>query len=89
MCWVHYPQAAVCIPHQHQHPSHDSYLWWGSKYHQKGTLGTRGGVLKSWEVSLGLGGGPREEHSPVREDWGHDGAEMELRRRGQEGGEQR
>jgi len=25
-----------------------------------------------------------EEHSPVGEDWGHDGAEMEFRRRKRE-----
>ena len=48
------------------------------------------GVGKSLqEVSPGLGGGPREEHSLVREDWGHDGVEMEFRRRGWEGGKQR
>jgi len=79
----------VCTPHQYQHSSHDPHLWWGSKCHQKGTLETCGGVLRSWEVPPELSRGPREKHSPVREDWGCDGAEMEFERRGQEGGEQR
>jgi len=30
-----------------------------------------------------------EEHGPVGEDWGHNRAEVELRRREQEEGEQR
>jgi len=46
-------------------------------------LRTPGGVPRSQEVPPGLSGGPREEHSPIRENWGHDGAEMELRRREQ------
>ena len=89
MCQVHHPQTVVCIPHQHQYPSHDSHLWWGSKCHQKGTPGNCGGVLRSWEVPLELGRGPGEEHSPVGENWGYNGAEIELRRRGWERGEQR
>ena len=52
----------------------------------KGTLGTYGGVLRSWKVSPGLGGGPGEEYSPIGEDWSYDGAEMEFRKRGQEEG---
>ena len=35
--------------------------------------------------SRGLG----EEYGPIGEDWGHDRAEMGLRRREQEGGEWR
>ena len=66
MCQVHYPQAAVCTPQQHQHPS----------YCRR--------ALRSQEVPPGLGGGSREEHSPVGEDWGCDGAEIELRRKGGE-----
>ena len=58
----------------------------GSKYYQKSTPGTRGGVLRSWEVPPGLGGGPGEEHSPIGEDWGCDGVEVEFRRRSWEGG---
>ena len=54
---------------------------------KKGTLGTHGGVLRSREVPLGLGGGPGKEHSPIGEDWGRDGLEMGLRRREWEGGE--
>jgi len=71
----------VCTLYQYQHSDHDPHLWWGSKYHQKGTPGTRGGVLRSWEVPLGLGRGPREEHSPIREDWGHNEVKIGLRRR--------
>jgi len=41
-------------------------------------LRTHGGVLRSWEVSSGLSGEPREKHSPVGEDWGHNGVEMGL-----------
>jgi len=37
----------------------------------------------------GTYGGPGEEHSLIGEDWGHDRAEMGLRRREWEGGEQR
>ena len=54
----------------------------GSKCHQKGTPGTCGGVLRSQEVPPGLGGGPGEEHGPIGEDWGHDGAEMGFGRSG-------
>jgi len=61
----------------------------GSKCHRKGTPGACGGVLRSQEVPLGLGRGPREEHGPIGEDWGCDGAEMRLRRREREGGERR
>jgi len=78
----------VYIPHHYQHPSHDPYLWQGSKYHQKGTLGTCGRVLRSWKVTLGLSGGPEEEYSPIGEDWGHDGVEIGLERREWERGEQ-
>ena len=77
----------MCTPHQHQYPGYDPHLWWGSKCHQKGTLETHGGVPRSQEVPLGLSGGLREKHSPVGEDWGCDGVEMELGRRGQEEGE--
>ena len=45
--------------------------------------------MKSWEVSLGLGRGLGEEHSPISKDWGYDGVEIGLGRRKQEGGEQR
>jgi len=38
------------------------------------------GVPRSQEVPLGLGGGSREEYSPVGEDWGHDRAEIEFER---------
>ena len=89
MYQVHHTQAAVCTSHQYQHPSHDPHLWWGSKYHRKGTQETRGGVLRSQEVPLGLGGGPGEEHGPIEENWGYDGVEMGLRRREQKGGEWR
>ena len=75
--------------HQYQHPSHDPHLWRGSKCHQKGTPETRKEVPRSQKVSPELGGGPREEHSLVGEDWGRNGAEMEFGRRDQEGGEQR
>jgi len=43
-------------------------------------LGTCGGVLRSWEVPLGLGGGPEEEHGSVGEDWGYNRAEIGLGR---------
>jgi len=79
----------VCIPHQHQHPSHDPHLWWGSKCYRKDTLGTREEVLRSWEVPPGLGGGPGEEYGPIGEDWGHNGVEIGLGRREWEGGEWR
>jgi len=79
----------VCTPYKYQYPSHDLYLWQGSKCYQKDTLGTCGGVLRSWKVTLGLGKGPEEEHSPVKKDWGYNGAEIELRGRGWEGGEWR
>jgi len=36
----------------------------------KNLPGTCGGVPRSWEVSPGLGGGPREEHGSVGENWG-------------------
>ena len=42
----------------------------GPKCYQKGTLGTRRGVPRSREVPLGLSGGLREEHGPVKENWG-------------------
>jgi len=77
----------VYTPHQYQHPSHDPHLWQDSKYYQKGTLETRGGVLRSQEVPLELGGGSEEEHGPIGENWGCDGVEMRLGRRGWEGGE--
>jgi len=47
------------------------------------------GVLRSQEVPPGLSGGLREKYSPVGEDWGCDGAKIELRRKGWEGGEWR
>ena len=89
MYWVHHSQTAVCTLHQYQPPSHNPHLLWGSKYYWKGTPRTRGGVLRSWEVPSGFGGGPGEEHRPVGEDWGYNGAEIGLRRRGQEGRERR
>ena len=85
---MHRTQAAVYTPHQYQHPGHDPHLWRGSKCHQKGTPGACGGVPRSQEVPLGLGGGPEEKHGPIGEDWGRNGAEMRLRRSSQEGGEQ-
>ena len=84
---MHRSQAAVYTPQPHHHPSHDLHLWRGSKCHQKGTLGTHRGVLRSWEVSPELGGGPGDEHGPIGENWGHDGVEMGLRGREWEGGE--
>ena len=48
-------------------------------------MGTCGGVPRSQKVPLGLGGGPGEEYGLIGENWGHDGAEMELGRREQEG----
>ena len=45
--------------------------------------------MRSWEVPSELGRRPREEHSLVREDWGHNRVEIELGRRGQKGEEQR
>ena len=84
MCQVHRSQAAVCTLHQYQLPGHNPYLWWGSKCHLKGTPGACGGVLRSWEVPLELGGGPEEEYSPIGEDWGCDGMEMGLGRRERE-----
>ena len=89
MCWVHRTQAAVCIPHPHYYPGYNPYLWQGSKCHQKGTPETHEEVLRSQKVPLELGGGPEEEHSPIRENWGCDGVEMGLRRREWKGGEQR
>ena len=74
-------QATVCIPHQYQLPGHDPYLWWGSKSHRKDTLEACGGVPRSQEIPLGLDGGPEEEYGLIGEDWGHDGAEMELGRK--------
>jgi len=79
----------VCTPHQYQHSSHDPYLWQNSKCHQKGTLGTRGGVLRSREVPPELGRGLGKKHSPIGEDWGYNGVEMGLGRREREGGEWR
>jgi len=78
----------VCTPHQHQHPSHDSHLWQGSKYYRKNTPGACGGVLRSQEVPPGLGEGPGEEYGPIGENWGHNGVEMEFGRSSQEGGKQ-
>jgi len=43
----------MCTLHQHQHPSHDPHLWWGSKCHQKSTLGACGGVLRSQDLVEG------------------------------------
>jgi len=40
-----------------------------------------GNLWKSTEESE-LGRGPREEHGPVGEDWGHNGVEIEFGRRG-------
>jgi len=37
---------------------------------------THGGVSRSWEVSLGLGGGLGKEYGPIIKDWGHDIAEI-------------
>jgi len=79
----------VCTPHPHQHPGHDPHLWQGSKCHRKDTPGACGGVLRSQEVSLGLGKGLGEEYGPIGEDWSLNGVEMGLRRREQEGGEWR
>jgi len=31
---------------------------------------------KYYEISLRLGGGLEEEHSPISEDWGHSRVEM-------------
>ena len=45
--------------------------------------------MRSQEVSPELGEELREEHSLVREDWGHNGVEIKFGRRDQEGGEQR
>ena len=47
LCQVHHTQAAVCTPHQYQHPGHDPHLWRDSKCHQKGTLEACGGVPRS------------------------------------------
>jgi len=55
----------------------------------KGTPRTCRGVPRSWEVPPGLDKGLGEEHSPVEENWSHDGVEMEFERREQERGEQR
>jgi len=71
----------MCTSHQQQHPGYDPHLWQSSKCHQKGTLETHGGVPRSWEVPLGLGRGPKEEHGLVGEDWGYNGAKIELRRK--------
>ena len=87
MCQIHHPQAEVCIPYQYQYPGYDPHLWQGSKYHQKDTPETRGGVLRSREVPPGLGRGPGEKHSPVGEDWDCNRVEMGLKRREQEEGE--
>ena len=89
MCQVHHSQAVVCTLHPHQHPGHDLHLWQGSKFHRKSTPGACGGVPRSQKVPLGLGGGPGEEYSPIRKNWGHDGVETGLRRREQQEGEQR
>ena len=89
MCQIHHSQAAVCTPHQHQHPSYDPHLWQSSKCYQKDTLGTHGEVPRSREVPLELGRGLGEEHSPIGENWGCNGVEIEFRRRDQKGGEQR
>jgi len=89
MYQVYHPQAEVCTPYQHQYPGHDPHLWQSSKYHRKGTPGICGGILRSWEVTPGFGGGPGEEHGPVGEDWGCDGVKMRLGRRGREEGVQR
>ena len=86
---MHCTQAAVYTSYQYQYSSYNPHLWQGSKCHQKGTPETHGGVPRSWKDPLGLSGGPREKHGPVRENWGHDKAEMEFRRRDWEGGEQR
>ena len=45
------------------------------------TLGTHGGVPRSQEVPLGLGGGPEEEHGPIGENWGYDGMKMGFGKR--------
>ena len=37
---------------------------------------THGGVSRSWEVSLGLGGGLGKEYGPIIKDWGYDIAEI-------------
>jgi len=78
LCQIYRPQTAVQTPHQYQLPGHNPYLWQSSKCYQKGTLGTHGEVLRSWKVSPGLGRGPGEKHSPVREDWGYGGVEIKL-----------
>ena len=52
-------------------------------------LETCRGVLRSQEVPLGLGGGPEEEHGPIRENWGCDGMEIGLGKREREGEERR
>jgi len=86
---VYHYQAVVYISHQYQHSGHDLHLWWDSKCYWKSILRTRGGVLRSQEVSLGLGKGPGEEHGIVREDWGCNEIEIRLGRREQEKEEQR
>ena len=86
---MHYTQAVVCTLYQYQHSSHDPYLWQGYKCHQKGILGTCGGVLRNQKVSLGLSGGLGEEYSPIGENWDHDGVEMEFRGRSREEGKQK
>ena len=78
----------VCTPHPHHHSGHDSHLWWGPECHCEDIPGACGGVLRSREVPLGLGGGQEEEYGLIGENWGCDGAEMGFGRSGWEGGEQ-
>ena len=53
MCQMHCPQVVACTPHQHQHSSHNPYLWQSSKYYWKDTLETHGRVSRSWDLVEG------------------------------------
>ena len=86
---MHCTQVVVCTPYQHQHPGYNPYLWRDSKCYQKGTPGTCEEILRSRKVPPELGEGPEEKHSPIRKDWGCDGVEMGLGRRGRKGEKQR
>ena len=73
---MHHCQAVVCSPYQYQYPGHNPYLWWNSKYYQKSTPRTHGGVPRSQKVPLRLSGGPKKEHGLVGEDWDCDRMEI-------------
>jgi len=62
--------------YQYQYPGHNPHLWQGSKCYWKGTLRIYKEVPRSQKVSLELGGGPREEHSLIGEDWSHGRTEI-------------